>query len=169
MAWVPGFRGRMNVATANEGDFGGGSRGFSIFGPDGRVIFDSGKAFEEMAVRHGHYPESRSASKGTEPESIAYARFGLTDYLFVGSERGSFVAVYRLDLLGRPQFEQLLPGPLGPEGLLPIPSRNLLVVSGETDFEGLNVRSTVMVYELKRGQPSYPQIVSEDQHGSPIP
>ncbi len=169
VAWVPGFLGRLHIATANEGDLFGGSRGFSIFQRDGGLAFDSGTSFEELAVRHGHYPEARSANKGTEPEAITYARFGHKDYLFVGSERGSFVAVYKLDWFGRPVFDQLLPGPLGPEGLLAIPSRNLLVVSGETDLEGLNTRSTVMIYELTSGQPAYPQIVSEDDHGSPIP
>lgn len=169
VAWVPGFLGRLNIATANEGDLVGGSRGFSIFRRDGHVAFDSGNSLEEIAVRHGHYPESRSENKGTEPEAIAYARFGFEDYLFVASERGSFVAVYKLDLFGRPVFDQLLPGPMGPEGLLAIPKRNLLIVSGETDLEGLNTRSTVMIYELKPGRPAYPQILSDDDHGSPIP
>lgn len=121
-----------------------------------------------MRVLHGA-PESRSGSKGTEPEAIAHARYGFEDYLFVGSERGSFVAVYRLDRFGRPVFDQLLPAPLGPEGLLVMPQRNLLVVSGETDLEGLNTRSTVMIYELKAGSPDYPQILSEDDNGPPIP
>ena len=64
------------------------------------------------------------------------------DYVFVGTERGSFVAVYKLDQFGQPHFEQLLPGPLGPEGLLAIPHRNLVIASGETDLEGFAVRST---------------------------
>lgn len=169
VAWVPGD-GAFNLATANEGDLFGGSRGFSIFRRHGALAFDSGTSFESLAVRHGHYPESRSANKGSEPEAITYARFGREDYLFVGSERGSFVAAYTLDGTGAPTFEQLLPAPLGPEGLLAIPHRNLLVVSGETDLEGLNPRSTVMIYALDRGRPAYPQILSEDDdEGRPIP
>lgn len=140
-----------------------------VFQRDGSLVYDSGNSYEELAVRHGHYPESRSGSKGTEPEAIAYAQYGHEHYLFVGSERGSFVAVYKLDWLGRPVFDQFLPGPLGPEGLLTIPGRNLLVVAGETDLEGLNTRSTVMIYELKSGQPAYPTILSDDERGSPIP
>jgi hypothetical protein len=169
VAWAPGPLGATNIATANEGDLFGGSRGFSIFRPNGSVLFDSGTSFEEVAVRHGHYPEARSDAKGAEPEAIAYARFGGEDYLFVGSERGNFVAVYTLDRSGRPHFEQLLPGPQGPEGLLPIPERNLLVVSGEVDLTGAAARSTVMIYQLKRGEPEYPQILSDDDEGSPIP
>ena len=169
VAWLPGPGGKLQIATANEGDLFGGSRGFSIFRRDGAVAFDSGRTLEQIAVRHGHYPEGRSDAKGNEPEAILSARFGSEDYLFVGSERGSFVAVYTLNAAGRPTFEQLLPGPLGPEGLLAIPSRNLLVVAGETDLEGVAVRSSVMVYQLKRGAPAYPQILSDDERGSPIP
>jgi hypothetical protein len=169
VAWVPGWFGTHNIATANEGDLFGGSRGFSIFQQNGHVWFDSGTTVEQLAVRHGHYPEGRSDNKGNEPEAIAYARFGKDDYLFVGSERGSFVAVYALNRVGRPEFQQLLPAPLAPEGVLPIPQRNLLIASGEGDLEGLNVRSTIAIYELGRGQPSYPQIVSADRQGAPIP
>jgi hypothetical protein len=169
VAWVPAGFGRLGIATANEGDLFGGSRGFSIYRRDGSIAFDSGNALEELAVQHGHYPEGRSANKGTEPEAITYGRFGDQDYLFVATERGSFVAIYKLDRFGRPRFEQLLPGPLGPEGLLTIPGRNLLVLSGETDLEGFNTRSTVMIYELKRGEPRYPLILSETENGSPIP
>ena len=85
VAWVPGPGGRSHIATANEGDLFGGSRGFSIFRPDGGVVFDSGASFEALAVQHGHYPEDRSENKGSEPEAIEYARFGDTDYLFVAS------------------------------------------------------------------------------------
>ena len=167
VAWVPGPGDRPQIATANEGDLFGGSRGFSIFRQNGTVAFDSGALLEEIAVRHGHYPESRSENKGTEPEAIEYARFGNTDYLFVASERGSFVAVFTLDSVGRPEFDQLLPAPIAPEGILAIPQRNLLIASGEEDAGGLGGRSTVMIYELKRGEPTYPQIVSDDRK-SPI-
>lgn len=168
VAWIPDFKGNFAIATANEGDLFGGSRGFSIFRRSGAVSFDSGTSLERIAVQHGHYPEGRSDAKGTEPEAIVHARFGSDDYLFVGTERGNFVAVYSLDSRGRPQFEQLLPGPLGPEGLLAIPSRNLLIASGEVDLEGVATRSSMMIYELKRDLPAYPQILSDDDR-SPLP
>lgn len=169
ITWLAGGDGaRPLLATANEGDLHGGTRGFTIFDTDGRVVFDSGSDYERLAVRHGHYPERRSEDKGTEPEGVAYASFGHDEYLFVSSERGSFVAVY--ELWGEtPRFVQLLPGPLGPEGVLPIPGRNLLVVSGEEDDPELGVRSTMMLYRLRGGAPSYPQIVSSrDSSGRPI-
>lgn len=163
-----GRRGAYFIATANEGDLVGGSRGFSVFTRKGNVLFDSGASLEEIAVQHGHYPEDRSDNKGTEPEAIEFGGFGSDDYLFVGSERGSFIAVYEVNG-ARPKFKQLLPGPFGPEGLLAIPSRNLLIASGEEDSPSFGVRSTIMIYELKPGQPTYPQIVSDDVKGSPIP
>jgi len=168
VTWLPGRRGGL-IATANEGDLFGGSRGFSIFDRRGRVVFDSGSSLEQLAVRHGHYPESRSDAKGTEPEAIEYARFGDTDYLFVASERGSFVAVYELTQPGQPEFVQLLPAPLGPEGVRAIPERGLLVVSGEEDSPPFGVRSSVMIYQLGDGAQTYPHIVSsDDAAGQPI-
>jgi hypothetical protein len=151
------------IATANEGDLDGGSRGFTIFDLDGSVAYDSGNTLEHLAVRAGHYPERRSNSKGTEPEAIAAAKFGPYDVLLVGSERGSFIAAYVVDDAGQPTFVQLLAGPLGPEGLLPITNRNLFVASGENDTPPYGVRSAVMIYELRPGGPTYPHIYSEDE------
>jgi hypothetical protein len=165
VAWVG-----QQIATANEGDLVGGSRGFSIFNLDGSVAFDSGNTLDHLAVRFGHYPDRRSNAKGNEPEAIAAAKFGPNDMLFIGSERGSFVAVYSLDKSGRPEFSQLLPAPLGPEGLLAIPHRNLLIASGENDTPPYGVRSSVMIYQLKPGAPTYPQVAAvDDAAGTPIP
>ena len=44
-----------------------------------------------------------------------------------------------------------------------------MIASGEEDDPSFGVRSTVMIYEIKPGQPTYPQIVSDDVNGSPIP
>ena len=170
VAWLPDG----TVATANEGDLFGGSRGFTIFGADGQVLFDSGNTFEHLAVRHGHYPEDRSENKGTEPEGVEYARYGRDDLLFVGSERGSFVGVYELSGGRRgpltPEFSQLLPAGLGPEGLLAIPERDLFVVSSETDDPPTGVRTTISIYQRIQGRASLPQVVSDDgPDGTPIP
>ena len=110
VAWVR----RSRIATANEGDLVGGSRGFSIF-PDGSVSFDSGTLLEQIAVQLGHYPERRSDSKGTEPEAIAHAKYEApTTVLFVGAERGSFVAVFGLDRPGLADVLAVAAGAAGP-------------------------------------------------------
>ena len=46
--------------TANEGDLDGGIRGFTVFNTAGDVIYDAGNTLDQLTVRYGHYPESRS-------------------------------------------------------------------------------------------------------------
>jgi len=158
--------------TANEGDYEGGSRGFTIFRKDGTVEWDAGSSFEHLGIRIGHYPDLRSGSKGTEPEGIEVGRFGSETLIFVGSERGSFVAVYRDRGPGQaPEYLQVLPAGVGPEGILAIPGRNLLVVSSEVDgVANGRARSTVMIYERTSARADYPHIISADRtDGTPIP
>ncbi|MEE6261957.1 esterase-like activity of phytase family protein [Plantactinospora sonchi] len=158
------------LATANEGDWRGGSRGWSIFDSrTGKVAWDAGNTFERLAVRYGFVNEDRSGKKGTEPEGVAVAEFHGTRYAFVGSERSNFVAVYDLSRPTSPVFQQVLPATNGPEGLLPIPSRNLLAVSSEEDDASVNVRASVTLYQLGKGTPSFPTIVSEPTIGGGTP
>lgn len=61
-------------ASANEGDYQGGSRGWSIVSRDGRVVWDAGNSLEHIAVEHVLYPDGRSDAKDIEPENVAFAR-----------------------------------------------------------------------------------------------
>jgi len=151
-----------HFVVANEGDYEGGSRSFTIFKKDGTVVFESGASLERAIAAIGHYPEGRSGSKGTELESVAVANFGGTRLLFVSSERGSVVAVYDLTDLAAPVLEQLLPSGISPEGLAAIPARNLLVTANEVDLreDGL-APAHVMVYQRAEGTAAYPMITSE--------
>lgn len=155
------------MATANEGDYedengvAGGSRGFTIFSPFGGVKYESGSSMEHDLIRVGHYPENRSENKGIEPESVLSGTYGRQDYLFVGSERGNIVAVYKVGSLRKPQLHQLLPTTIGPEGLLTIPSRNLLVVSSEVDDADEGYRSTISLYQYGARSAQYPEIQSD--------
>ncbi len=167
VAWLDDDR----FVTANEGDYEGGSRGFTIFRKDGTVEFDSGSSVDHIAMRHGHYPERRSAAKGSEPEGVAVGQFGSERLFFVGLERASLALVYRDNGPGRaPDFLQALPTSTAPEGLIAIPSRNLLVVTGEVDAvkDGLG-RSHVSIYRRAEGTPTYPSIVSVDGPDGIIP
>lgn len=158
VTWI----GNRRVATANEGDLFGGSRGFTIFSKSGNVKYDSESSFDELARDIGHYNEDRSENKGSEPEAITYAKYGKGErYLFVGSERGSFVGVYKVRGKHGVELQQVLPAGLGPEGLLAIPDKDLFVVSSEVDDPISGVRSTVMIYRLTDGAPSYPEVVSD--------
>lgn len=151
-----------HFATANEGDMDGGSRGWTIFNKDGSVVYESGASFEHALVQIGHYPDKRSDSKGVEPESIEFAKFGDTPYVFVGSERGSAVGVYDVTDLSAPVLKQILPSGVGPEGYVALPARNLLVSANEKDLiEDNGPRAHVMMYELQDAAPQYPTLTSE--------
>ncbi|MET8828118.1 esterase-like activity of phytase family protein [Streptomyces sp. NPDC004610] len=158
------------LATANEGDWKGGTRGWTVFDSrTGDVVWDAGNSFERLAVEHGLFNEDRSENKGSEPEGLAIAEYDGVRYAFVGSERSNFVAVYDISRPTRPVFRQLLPTTNGPEGLLPIPSRDLLAVSSEVDDAGAGVRSSVSLFELGKDTPDFPAIVSaDDSDGTPI-
>jgi len=163
ITWI----GNTMIATANEGDMDGGSRGFSVFDTDGNVIYDSGNSLDHAAVRVGHYPDARSGNKGNEPENIEYGVFNGEQYLFVNSERSSIIFVYNLENL---DFQILPAGSLGPEGSKVIPERNLFVVATEEDARDDKFRGTVTIYQLQSGEPVYPGIQSVNRlDGTPIP
>lgn len=147
--------------TANEGDMDGGSRGFTVFRKDGTVVYESGPELEHEIVRIGHYPDKRSDAKGVEPEGMEIARFGETTFAFILSERGSIAAVYDVTDPAAPKLKQLLPSGIAPEGVMAIPSRNLLVTANEADLiEDGGARAHVMIYEYQDAPPAYPQLTS---------
>ncbi|MCG7307990.1 esterase-like activity of phytase family protein [Brachybacterium sp. ACRRE] len=160
-----------HVATADEGDWKGGSRTWSIFDArTGEVTWDSGNPFEQIGVSIGQYPESRSDTKGTEPEGLAVADYGDRRLAFVGSERGNYVAVYDVTDPAAPVYQQALSSTPGPEGILPIPERNLVVVSSEEDDADARVRASLQVYRMDAGRDEDRTIVSaDDPSGSALP
>lgn len=148
-------------AVANEGDYEGGSRSWTIFRKDGTVVHESGAGLERAIAEIGHYPEHRSRSKGTELESVEFAVFGGTPMAFVASERGSVIGVYDLTDPAAPVLKQLLPSGISPEGMVAIPSRGLLVSANEVDLveDGL-ARAHVMIYQWQDAPAAYPMITS---------
>jgi hypothetical protein len=160
--------GTDRLVIANEGDYKGGSRGFTIFDRSGKVLYDAGMTLEHEIARHGHFPEKRAKNKGIEPEGMEAAVFNGQQYFFVLSERGSMIAVYK-DTGGEPELVQLLPSGVSPEGAVAIPGRNLLASANEADLgEDGGPRSHVMIYELAEGEKAYPTIVSKDVDGKLI-
>ncbi|MFC3165301.1 esterase-like activity of phytase family protein [Ciceribacter thiooxidans] len=156
------------LVVANEGDYEGGSRSFTIFDKSGKVLFESGPALEREIASIGHFPEKRAKSKGVELEGLEAATFGGEKYFFVLSERASVVGVYK-DTGTAPELVQILPSGIGPEGAVAIPGRNLFVTANETDLvEDGGARSHVMLYELAEGEAVYPTIRSETVDGNPI-
>ncbi len=172
------WMGNKQFATANEGDLDGGSRGFTIFNSDGSIAYESKETVEHIITAHGHFPDKRAGKKGNEPENVEYGVFGdnkkkkqnekIKRYLFVGSERSSIILAYRITDDAEPEFIQALPSPVKPEGLLAIPERNLFVVAGEEDARDDKIRSSLSIYSLQHGAPSYPDIMSEQKNNVPI-
>jgi hypothetical protein len=150
-----------HFAVANEGDYEGGSRSWTIFKKDGTVVYESGASYEQAIVAIGHYPEHRSHTKGVEIESVEIAKFGETNMGFVASERASIIGVYDLTDPTAPVLKQMLPSGVSPEGMVAIPARNLLVTANEVDLiEAGGVRAHVMIYELQDAPAAYPMITS---------
>ncbi|MEM7491172.1 MAG: esterase-like activity of phytase family protein, partial [Pseudomonadota bacterium] len=156
-AWIDD----THFATANEGDYEGGSRGWTVFNRDGAVVWESGTSFEHAIVEIGHYPDRRSDAKGVEPESVAFAEVAGTPMVFVGAERASVVGVYDVSDPAAPVLTQLLPSGVGPEGYAVLTDRGLLVTANEGDLvEDGGARAHLMIYEWQEGAPVYPHLTS---------
>ncbi len=162
------------IATANEGDYLGGSRGFSIFDTDTQsFVYDSGNTMDHEVVRIGHYNDGRSGNKGNEPENVLYAEAKGDKFLFVCSERSNVVFVYEVSDPSAPELRQTLPVGVAPEGLTFIPKENLLVVASEKDDREDGFRSAISLFKLgKSKKPEYPTLISsprDAQAGTSIP
>lgn len=72
-----------HMAFANEGDWKGGTRGWSVFHRDGTMVWDAGNSLEQAIAAIGHYPEHRSQTKGQSPRAwrpahLAASRWSLS-------------------------------------------------------------------------------------------
>lgn len=170
--------GRLNVTAATgdtdgDGDFDRidvfGARSFSIWNERGELVYDSGALLEQITAEAfpdyfnaGHDDndfDSRSDSKGPEPESVTVGEIGGRTFAFIGMERISAIAVFDVSNPQAPEFVTLasrrnfeesatlevdgqdVPNPaagdLGPEGLRFVPAalspnrKPLLIVGNE--------------------------------------
>lgn len=118
-----------------------GSRSISIFNDDGTVVWDSGNQLQSSAIASGLYDDSRSDSKGVEPEMVTVGVVDGRRYAFVGTERTTATMISAFDVTNpnKAHFVTSLKinGSRSPEGLLFIEAANsptgeeLLVVSNE--------------------------------------
>lgn len=150
---------RASVFSGNpdgDGDFDQlftlGGRSFSIFRPNGSLVFDSGADFESILSGEpgvvfntdhtNNSLDSRSANKGPEPEALTLATFGAKTYAFIGLERDSGIMIYDITDPAGPVFVDYATsrvsggactgnitaanfancGDLGPEGLQFVPA-----------------------------------------------
>ncbi|AUH33823.1 esterase-like activity of phytase family protein [Paracoccus tegillarcae] len=152
IAWLDA----SHLVTAN-----GGSRGFTIWGRDGRIVYDSGNLLEQELIKIGHYPERRSENSGGQPETVLTASFDGVPTIFIAAERGNAVFVFDASDPSAPKLLQTLPSGIEPEALVAIPERGLLasVNSGDMVEDG-GARTHVMLYARQEGTPIYPTITS---------
>ena len=149
-----------HFVTADEGDWKGGSRTVTMFDKHGEVVWHTGNVLEHIVAAYGQYPDERSENKGNEPETVYVKTFGVQKYLFTASERSNLVFVMMLDEHNNPTFTQALPVGTGPEGIIGIPHRNLLVVGSEVDRRGDNIRASLSIFKYEKARPDYPTIAS---------
>lgn len=170
--------GRLNVTNTPNGDRTGknaagqctelysfGGRSFSIWNTDIQRVADSGEDLERLttnlpnvlfnASNTNNTLESRSTSKGPEPEGVTVARFGPKTFAFIGLERVGGVVVYDVSEPAKPRQVSYLntregadKGDRGPEGLTYISADDsptgepLLVVGHESS-------GTTAVYRIR--------------------
>lgn len=130
-----------------------GARSFTIWDTQLQRVYDSGDQLEQrttaltMAAFNASHDnntlDSRSPSKGPEPEGVVIGTFGQKHYAFIGLERVGGVMVYDVSNPAQPSFVTYLntrngaTGDRGPEGLTFIPAskspngKPLLVVGHE--------------------------------------
>ena len=164
--------------TDGDGDvdvlYSFGARSFSIWSPEGELLWDSGDQIEQITAaalpdefnstndENGSL-DDRSDNSGPEPEDIVIGQVGDGTYAFIGLERIGGVVVFDVTDPSAPAFvtyvnnrdfsgdpETGTAGDLAPEGLLFIPAESsptgeaLLVVANE-------VSGSVTVFTISQG------------------
>ncbi|MFI6086010.1 choice-of-anchor I family protein [Streptomyces sp. NPDC051217] len=171
--------GRLNITSTSPKDSQGrvtelnslGGRSISVRDERGRLVWDSGDDLERLTAKAfpenfntdnaENDPDSRSDSKGPEPEGITTGSVHGTTYAFAGLERPGGIAAYDLSDPRRPKAagyvnsrdfagdpEAGTAGDLGPEGVLFVPAKDsptgdaLLVVGNE-------ISGTTSIYRVR--------------------
>lgn len=135
--------------------YAGGARSFSIRGPNGALIYDSGSLLDRKAHELGIYDDGRSRDKGVEPEGVALLDLGWKTYAFIGLERTTKAAVAVFDI-SNPWHVRYLDmivteGDLAPEGLdvYEYRGRFYVAIANETVATAFGATTThTTVYEL---------------------
>lgn len=168
--------GKLGVSSSTgdvdgDGDFDEihcyGSRSFSIWDEQFKLIYDSGDGFEKVACKEGEYckfneryakiaKEEKLDLRGPEPESVVTGKIGDKNYAFITLERYGGIMAYNVDDPTKAYFVDYANSNIHdekreesrPEGIIFIPSdkspngKNLIVVANEGT-------SMVDVYEVR--------------------
>lgn len=176
--------GRLQVTSTlgdfdHDGDYDAlftfGGRSFSIRDAKGKLVFDSGDDFEQIVALAntnafntsytGNAVDSRSTSKGPEPEGVAIGKAYGRTYAFIAFERVGGIVTYDVSDPKKPRFEHyinrrdfsvnanatnfLAAGDLGPEGIIFIDEddspngKPLVVIASE-------ISGTTTIFQVNR-------------------
>jgi DNA-binding beta-propeller fold protein YncE len=130
--------------------YAAGARSFSIRGPNGTLVYDSGSILDREANARGIYDDGRSRDKGVEPEGVALLELGWRTYAFIGLERTTQAAVAVFDITNPwdVRFLDMIvtPGDLAPEGLATFyrDGDYYVVISNETVGAGAPTSNTTL-------------------------
>ena len=176
--------GRLHVSvyedqTNVETLFSYGSRSFTIFDENGKLVFDSGMDFEFETLRA--FPtefnantafstfDDRSDDKGPEPESIDVGMVGDRIYAFIGLERMGGVMIYDITVPAESFFVDYVnnrdfsvssdvvfedasaSGDLGPEGIKFVPPEDSPIPGTPLLLVANESSGTTTVYEVTSG------------------
>lgn len=114
---------RVTNTDSSPGDlYTIGTRSFSIFSPDGTLVYDSGDILDKEAFARGIYDDDRSRDKGVEPEGVDLFTLGGRTIAAIGLERTTKGAVALFDITDptKVSFIDMIvsEGDLAPEGLV---------------------------------------------------
>jgi DNA-binding beta-propeller fold protein YncE len=134
---------RVSKSDSSPGNlYAAGARSFSIRGPNGTLVYDSGSILDRQAKIAGIYDDDRSRDKGVEPEGVALLELGWRTYAFIGLERTtkSAVAVFDVTNPWNVRFLDMIvtDGDRAPEGLAAYYHRGnyYLAIANETKAPG---------------------------------
>lgn len=140
--------GRLKTTTSQgdidaDGDvdeiYAYGARSFSIWGPHGTLVWDSGNQLSKIVLRDfpNAFDDKRSDDKGGEPEAVVIGNLDQRSIAFIGLERYSVVLAYDVS---NPYCPRYVGGvhtesDISPEGLM--------FVSAQQSFNGKNLLGIV--------------------------
>lgn len=140
-----------------------GGRSMSLFdGETGTRIWNSGETIEKISAqkyserfnanskKKKSEPDSRSGKKGPEPENVAVGMLRGVPYAFLGMERSSGIAVFRLENPEKPELAYYVESSedRGPEGILFVPAEKSPLLGEPLLIVGYEYGKSLVVYRI---------------------
>lgn len=140
----------MTVLSAARFEPGRGRPDASVTPP--AVVTDSGAQIEIAAAANGVLDQSRARNRGPEPEGITTFKVGGKELAAVTLERSNAVIVFDVSDPRNPTTVGFVPTGVSPEGVVYVPSRQMLIVTNEgVPDENPPVPASISVICVRQG------------------